>query len=370
MSVTLLPVAWVSAYRFRRQLRQVKSGVSDVSTALAASSFVMMDGPVGAEAAASYNIHNHITNKFASDEQYTIRRFALCQSLDSLTAYQRSFLNTIVDKTVRTAVSTDLSIDPYAATCHTLLVNGHKDSAPVFCSTIFQQMEQLVRHECAPEKGSVFCSLCSIATTGWAVLLLAAMICLLIRYFRVNSLLYGTKFGGGLEFYLFIKSMDRYVKIHLGGIGETDLLYSQPTHLGKNQVSIFQRRFRRDILVINWQQSTVLYNGDPVGLPSRIMIPYIDTARVRTLSKRPDREVYIMAERGGALYNMQDNVLPVPQTEGGATRYRSGNRSDSSTDESGVQSAPGSVQREIRRNLQLDSIEDDGEYDFPVPRRP
>ena len=82
---------------------------------------------------------------------------------------------------------------------------------------------------------------------------------------------------------------------------------SANTLLHKCQLKL-NKGFIWDTISIEWKTVHVLYEGEPIELPTDIVIPLIDKYRLRAMYNNKQGAVSMMVKQGATWYNVDQSV--------------------------------------------------------------
>ena len=114
---------------------------------------------------------------------------------------------------------------------------------------------------------------------------------------RKSCLFKGHLFPNITKIVLFITSATTYVPIKLNRIAGSINLFKLRGRLTIENVR-FKRNWIRDVLEIDWGDVGMRINGNPVNLPTSVVIPLRDKFRARKLLRRQPLFFHVMLKLG------------------------------------------------------------------------
>ena len=143
---------------------------------------------------------------------------------------------------------------------------------------------------------------------GLLLIMLLGITYLVICKVRKSCLFKGCLFSNITKIVLFISNDTIYVPIKLNRIAGSIHLFKLR---GRGRLTIENVRFRRnwiwDILEIDWRDVGMMINGNPINLPTSVVIPLRDKFRTRKLLRRKPLFFHVMPKQGKTWFTVDHN---------------------------------------------------------------
>ena len=141
---------------------------------------------------------------------------------------------------------------------------------------------------------------------GLLLIMLLGITYLVMSTFRKSCLFKGCLFSNITKIVLFKSNATTYVPIILNRIAGSIHLFKLRGRLTIENVR-FKRNWIWDILEIDWRDVGMTINGNPVNLPTSVVIPLRDKFRARKLLRRQPLFFYVMLKQGKTWFTVDHN---------------------------------------------------------------
>ena len=150
-----------------------------------------------------------------------------------------------------------------------------------------------------------------ICEPNWYIMDLLLIMLLGITYLvmckiRKSCLFRGHLFSNICKRLLFISNATRYVPIKLNRIARSIHLFKLRGKLTIENVR-FKRNWIWDVLEIDWRDMGMMINGNPINLPTSVVIPLRDKFTARKLLRRQPLFFHVMPKQGKTWFTVDHN---------------------------------------------------------------
>ena len=128
----------------------------------------------------------------------------------------------------------------------------------------------------------------------------------------------GCLFSNITKIVLFISNATTYVPIRLNRMAESISLFKLRGRLTIENVR-FKRNWIWNVLEIDWRDVNMTINGNPIPLPTTLVIPLRDKFRARRILRRQPLLFHVMLKQGKTWFSVDHNdrnpvvLTPMPK---------------------------------------------------------
>ena len=141
---------------------------------------------------------------------------------------------------------------------------------------------------------------------GLLLIMLLGITYLVMCKIRKSYLFKGCLFSNITKIVLFISNTTNYVPIKLNKIAGSIRLFKLNGRLTIQNVR-FKRNWIWDVLEIDWEDVSMVINGNPMPLPTTLVIPPGDKFRARKLLRRQPLFFHVMLKQGKTWFSTDHN---------------------------------------------------------------